>query len=91
MTADSAYTILIPSDTAFQRWHPIDWGFYPFSVHEFTESVLRNHFLRLRQPLKMNDVKNMQSEQKYKTLGGEIVAFKGQRKLKSLKKLSKVY
>uniref|UniRef100_A0A336LGZ8 CSON009791 protein n=1 Tax=Culicoides sonorensis TaxID=179676 RepID=A0A336LGZ8_CULSO len=28
---DGSYTILIPSDNAFQRWHPIDWGFYPFN------------------------------------------------------------
>lgn len=77
--ADSPYTILIPSDNAFQRWHPIDWGFYPFSVTEFTESVLRNHFLQLRTPLRMEDVKQMDRGQKYKTLGGEVVLFKNNR------------
>ncbi|KAF6215018.1 hypothetical protein GE061_009766 [Apolygus lucorum] len=40
------YTVLVPTDRAFQRWHPIDWGFYPFSVPEFTEMVLMNHFIK---------------------------------------------
>ncbi|KAK9510263.1 hypothetical protein O3M35_005086 [Rhynocoris fuscipes] len=43
---DETYTVLVPTDRAFQRWHPIDWGFYPFSVPEFTEGVLLNHFIR---------------------------------------------
>lgn len=73
------YTILIPTDSAFQRWHPIDWGFYPFSVPEFTESVLRNHFLQLRQPLRMSDVRQMEHGAKYKTLGGDIVVFRNNR------------
>lgn len=73
---DSSYMVLIPSDTAFQRWHPIDWGFYPFSVQEFTESVLRNHFVRVRQPLRMADLRTMPGEQKFKTLGGEFVVLK---------------
>ncbi|XP_055376578.1 uncharacterized protein LOC129608849 [Condylostylus longicornis] len=42
---NNRFTILIPADSAFQRWHPIDWGFYPFSVQEFTENILRNHFI----------------------------------------------
>lgn len=37
---------MVPTDRAFQRWHPIDWGFYPFSVPEFTEGVLMNHFIK---------------------------------------------
>ncbi|XP_053694374.1 uncharacterized protein LOC128742157 [Sabethes cyaneus] len=74
---DSSYMVLIPSDTAFQRWHPIDWGFYPFSVQEFTESVLRNHFIRVRQPLRMADLRTMSTEQRFKTLGGEYVVLKG--------------
>ncbi|CAO1359399.1 unnamed protein product [Diamesa hyperborea] len=73
---ESSFTILIPSDNAFQRWHPIDWGFYPFSVQEFTENVLRNHVLQMKQPLKMIDVKHMDNEQRFKTLGGEYVTFK---------------
>lgn len=74
---DSSYMVLIPSDTAFQRWHPIDWGFYPFSVQEFTESVLRNHFIRIRHPLRMADLRTMSTEQRFKTLGGEYVVLKG--------------
>lgn len=77
---ESSFTILIPSDNAFQRWHPIDWGFYPFSVQEFTENVLRNHVLQMKQPLKMIDVKHMDNEQRFKTLGGEYVTFKNNRK-----------
>lgn len=73
---DSSYMVLIPSDTAFQRWHPIDWGFYPFSVQEFTESVLRNHFVRVRQPPRMADLRTASGEQKFKTLGGEMVVLK---------------
>lgn len=78
---DGSYTILIPTDNAFQRWHPIDWGFYPFSVQEFTESVLRNHFLPTQKPLRMNDVKNM-DQMAVRTMGGETVLFRGQRKYK---------
>ncbi|EDW77272.1 uncharacterized protein Dwil_GK18175 [Drosophila willistoni] len=77
MDADNAYTVLIPSDNAFQRWHPIDWGFYPFSVPEFTESVLRNHFLPMQRPLRMSDVKNM-DQMVVHTMGGENVVFHGQ-------------
>lgn len=78
---DSSYMVLIPSDTAFQRWHPIDWGFYPFSVQEFTESVLRNHFVRVRQPPRMADLRGGAGEQKFKTLGGEMVVLKSKREL----------
>ncbi|XP_014103311.3 uncharacterized protein [Bactrocera oleae] len=73
---DGSYTILIPSDNAFQRWHPIDWGFYPFSVHEFTESVLRNHFLPTQHPLRMAEVKNT-DQMLVRTMGGENVVFRG--------------
>lgn len=74
---DASYMVLIPSDTAFQRWHPIDWGFYPFSVQEFTESVLRNHFIRVSLPLRMADLRGMSEDQKFKTLGGEYVVLRG--------------
>ncbi|XP_044743153.1 transforming growth factor-beta-induced protein ig-h3 [Chrysoperla carnea] len=64
------YTVLVPCDSAFQRWHPIDWGFYPFSVPEFTEDVIRNHFIigNIRQ----NSIKG---EEEVKTLGGRILKF----------------
>lgn len=81
VSSDSPYTILIPTDNAFQRWHPIDWGFYPFSVQEFTESVLRNHFLQMRQPLRLVDVQRMEHSSKYKTIGGEVVVFRSNRKI----------
>lgn len=87
--SDSPYTILIPSDNAFQRWHPIDWGFYPFSVTEFTENVLRNHVLQLKTPIRMEDVKLMDRGQKYKTLGGEVVIFKNSRKYSIIRIVSK--
>lgn len=75
----SSYTVLIPSDNAFQRWHPIDWGFYPFSVQDFTENILRNHFLQLQTPLRMADIKNAESIT-FRTLGGETVIFRSHRK-----------
>ncbi|XP_018321992.1 transforming growth factor-beta-induced protein ig-h3 [Agrilus planipennis] len=43
---DEEYTVLVPTDHAFHRWHPIDWGFYPFSVPEFTENIIMNHFVK---------------------------------------------
>lgn len=75
-----SYIILVPSDTAFQRWHPIDWGFYPFSVPEFTESIMRNHIIPQKQPF---NLKNIEKEHKMKTLGGEYVVFNNNRKLTS--------
>ncbi|GLV46183.1 uncharacterized protein CBL_02900 [Carabus blaptoides fortunei] len=65
------YTVFVPTDHAFQRWHPIDWGFYPFSVPEFTENVMINHFIRgnLRQ-------ENIRDGQIAKTLGGREVVFR---------------
>lgn len=75
-----SYTVLIPSDNAFQRWHPIDWGFYPFSVQEFTENVLRNHFVQVKSPIRMDDLRRLDVEQTYKTLGGETVSFRSFRK-----------
>jgi len=74
---DGSYMILIPSDNAFQRWHPIDWGFYPFSVPEFTESVMRNHIIPTKTPLKLSEIKEKANEQRFKTLGGEMIAFRG--------------
>lgn len=77
---EKAYTILIPTDSAFQRWHPIDWGFYPFSVAEFTENVLRNHFLQLKAPIRMQDIKKATEISKVKTMGGENITFRNSRK-----------
>ncbi|GJQ66831.1 hypothetical protein Trydic_g7866 [Trypoxylus dichotomus] len=68
---DEEYTVFIPTDHAFQRWHPIDWGFYPFSVPEFTESIITNHFVKGK--LKQDGIKNGQV---MKTLGGQEIVFK---------------
>jgi len=65
------YTVFVPTDHAFQRWHPIDWGFYPFSVPEFTESIIINHFVKGK--LKQDAIKTNQA---YKTLGGRDITFK---------------
>lgn len=64
------YTVLVPTDHAFQRWHPIDWGFYPFSVPEFTENIMINHFIigNLKQD-------HLRDDQVAKTLGGREVKF----------------
>ncbi|KAL1490359.1 hypothetical protein ABEB36_013070 [Hypothenemus hampei] len=65
------YTVFVPTDHAFQRWHPIDWGFYPFSVPEFTESIIVNHFVKGR--LKQDAIKDGQV---VPTLGGRDIHFK---------------
>lgn len=69
------YTVFVPTDHAFQRWHPIDWGFYPFSVPEFTESIIINHFVKGR--LKQDTIKDGQVVQ---TLGGREILFKKTRR-----------
>ncbi|RZF48442.1 hypothetical protein LSTR_LSTR016056 [Laodelphax striatellus] len=67
---DETYTVFVPTDRAFQRWHPIDWGFYPFSVPEFTENVLINHFVNAN--VRQEQVKDGQT---FKTLGGKEIKF----------------
>ncbi|XP_056631324.1 transforming growth factor-beta-induced protein ig-h3 [Diorhabda sublineata] len=68
---EEEYTVFIPTDHAFQRWHPIDWGFYPFSVPEFTESVIVNHFVKGR--LKQDLIKDGEI---VKTIGGKEIVFR---------------
>jgi uncharacterized surface protein with fasciclin (FAS1) repeats len=70
MLSDEDYTVFVPTDRAFQRWHPIDWGFYPFSVPEFTEGILLNHFVHgnVRQDQITNNTV-------IKTLGGKEILF----------------
>lgn len=65
----------MPTDHAFQRWHPIDWGFYPFSVPEFTECIIKNHFVhgRLKQEM-------ISDGQIIKTLGNQEIVFKKTRR-----------
>lgn len=72
---DQQYTVFVPTDHAFHRWHPIDWGFYPFSVPEFTENVIVNHFLKGN--YKQETIKD--GEIAY-TLGGREVLFRKIRK-----------
>ncbi|XP_054284150.1 transforming growth factor-beta-induced protein ig-h3-like [Macrosteles quadrilineatus] len=67
---DEFYTVFVPTDRAFQRWHPIDWGFYPFSVPDFTENVLTNHFVP--QNIRQEQIKDGQT---FKTLGGQEIVF----------------
>lgn len=65
------YTVFVPTDHAFHRWHPIDWGFYPFSVPEFTENVIINHFVKgnyLQEYIK--------DDQIVTTLGGRQIVFR---------------
>lgn len=49
-------------------------------MHEFTENVLRNHFVQVKSPIRMDDLRKMDQEQTYKTLGGEMVSFRSYRK-----------
>ncbi|KAF5294189.1 hypothetical protein FQR65_LT10900 [Abscondita terminalis] len=65
------YTVFVPTDHAFHRWHPIDWGFYPFSVPEFTENVIINHFLKGN--FRQEDLKDGEIAT---TLGGQQVVFR---------------
>lgn len=73
--SEEEYTVFVPTDHAFQRWHPIDWGFYPFSVPEFTESVIINHFVKGR--LKQDNIKN---GQKMKTVAEREIVFRKTRR-----------
>nr|CAD7571943.1 unnamed protein product [Timema californicum] len=64
------YTVFVPTDHAFQRWHPIDWGFYPFSVPEFTDNIIVNHFVKGN--LHQDSIKDGQTAM---TLGGQEITF----------------
>lgn len=68
--SSSKFIVFIPSDSAFQRWHPVDWGFFPFSVPEFTESILKNHIVSQKKVFDVNTKK-----QKFETLGGEFINY----------------
>lgn len=49
------FTIFVPTTNSFHRWQPIDWGFDPFAVDEFTKALLLNHIV-----LGLYDFKNAQ-------------------------------
>nr|CAD7426879.1 unnamed protein product [Timema monikensis] len=70
LTDGEEYTVFVPTDHAFQRWHPIDWGFYPFSVPEFTDTIIVNHFVKGN--LHQDSIKDGQTAM---TLGGQEITF----------------
>ena len=74
--------MFVPTDHAFQRWYPIDWGFYPFSVPEFTEEIIINHFVKgnWRQDL-------IKHGQKLTTVGGREIVFGKQGEIKETARL----
>ncbi|KAB7504079.1 hypothetical protein Anas_11337 [Armadillidium nasatum] len=45
LSPDRNYTAIIPTNEAFYYYYPIDWGFNPFLVQNFTKDVLLNHIL----------------------------------------------
>ena len=50
------FTIFVPISEAFRNWQPIDWGFDPFSVDDFTKSLFLNHIV-----LGLYDFQNVQN------------------------------
>lgn len=52
---------------------------------EFTESVLRNHIIPTKNPMKLAELKEMNGDQKLKALGGETIILRGKRKKKTSK------
>ena len=45
LSSNTSYTVLAPLDSAFRAWAPIDWGFDPFRVEDFSLKVLKKHFI----------------------------------------------
>ena len=64
------YTALVPHDAAFYSYYPIDWGFNPFLVHNFTKDVLLNHFVRGN-----IDLDTLPALAELTTLGGRVIKF----------------
>lgn len=64
------YTALVPYDSAFYSYYPIDWGFNPFLVRNFTRDVMMNHFVRGNIALE-----NLPSLAELTTLGGRVIKF----------------
>lgn len=64
------YTALVPNDSAFYKYYPIDWGFNPFLVDNFTKDVILNHFLRGNVALE-----DLPSLAEMTTLGGSTIKF----------------
>ena len=68
--SDTKYTALIPMDDAFQRWHPIDWGFNPFNVKPFLRRTLLDHFV-----VGEVDPSQVSEGDEFQTVGGRNVTF----------------
>ncbi|XP_068209801.1 uncharacterized protein [Palaemon carinicauda] len=64
------YTALVPYDSAFYQYYPIDWGFNPFLVANFTKDVVLNHFIRGNVALE-----DLPSLAELTTLGGKVIKF----------------
>ena len=78
--SDEEYTLFLPVNEAFQRFYPIDWGFNPFLVTNFTRETILNHFVRGK--LTSKDITN---GLKVNTMGGKELVFKvGPGKLKRM-------
>nr|XP_045618441.1 uncharacterized protein LOC123770523 isoform X2 [Procambarus clarkii] len=64
------YTALVPYDSAFYGYYPIDWGFNPFLVENFTRELMTNHFIRGNIVLE-----DLPSLAELPTLGGRVIKF----------------
>ncbi|KAK8723814.1 hypothetical protein OTU49_011556 [Cherax quadricarinatus] len=64
------YTALVPYDSAFYGYYPIDWGFNPFLVENFTRELMVNHFVRGNIALE-----DLPSLAELPTLGGRVIKF----------------
>jgi uncharacterized surface protein with fasciclin (FAS1) repeats len=68
ISVDEEYTLFVPTNAAIQAWHPIDWGFYPFVVPEFTRETLKNHFVH-----KKWTVSSLKEQETLQTIGGKTL------------------
>jgi len=69
LNSKKSYTLLAPTDQAFQSWHPIDWGFNPFLVEEFLEDLMKNLVVEEFIAIEENNEKLTM----YKTLSGKLI------------------
>jgi len=69
LNSKKSYTLLAPTDQAFQSWHPIDWGFNPFLVEEFLEDLMKNLVVEEFIAIEENNEKLTV----YKTLSGKLI------------------
>ena len=65
------FTLLAPLDEAFQKWHPIDWGFNPFAVDSFLEELMEN--LVVTEAVDIHQVEDKLEGEVFRTLGGRTV------------------